>query len=41
LMLICFIDIFCNDKAIYNIFIVSKHWQTSANKICQGDECFI
>jgi hypothetical protein len=33
-MLICFIDIFYNDKAIYNIFIVFKHWQTSANKIC-------
>ena len=32
-MLICFIDIFCNDKGICNIFIVFKHWQTSANKI--------
>jgi hypothetical protein len=32
-MLICFIDIFCNDKAICNIFIVFKHWQPSANKI--------
>jgi len=32
-MLICFIDIFCNDKAICDIFIVFKHWQTSANKI--------
>ena len=29
----CFIDIFCNDKAICNIFIIFKHWQPSANKI--------
>ena len=34
-MLICFTDTFCNDKAIDNIFIIFKHWQTSANKTCQ------
>jgi hypothetical protein len=34
-MLLCFIDIFCNDKAICNIFIVFKHWQPSSNKICE------
>ena len=33
-MLICFIDIFCNDKAICNIFIVFKHWHPSWNRIC-------
>jgi hypothetical protein len=33
LMLICFIDIFCNDKTICNAFIVFKHWQPSWNEI--------
>jgi hypothetical protein len=28
------IDIFCNDKAICNIFIVFKHLQPSSNKFC-------
>ena len=34
-MLLCFIDIFCNNKTICNIFIVFKHWQPSSNNICQ------